>query len=168
MPSNVQALVQMADHAATQISASHESWTDFLRTAARLYKYPYHEQLMIYAQRPDATACAGYELWNEKMRRYVRRGSRGVALIDASGDRPRIRYVFDVSDTGSRDDSRRRTFGSIVRSMRTRLRRRWNRSTKFPVKKAFPTNWSRSPGSWRTNIGRRINTTFSTSLTAAS
>ena len=107
MPSNVQALAQMADHAATQITASHESWTDFLRTAARLYKYPYHEQLMIYAQRPDATACAGYEIWNEKMRRYVRRGSRGIALIDASGDRPSIRYVFDVSDTGSRDDSRR-------------------------------------------------------------
>ena len=66
MPSTVTALAQMADHAATQITASHESWTDFLRTAARLYKYPYHEQLMIYAQRPDATACAGYEVWNEK------------------------------------------------------------------------------------------------------
>ena len=107
MPSAVTALAQMADHAATQITASHESWTDFLRTAARLYKYPYHEQLMIYAQRPDATACAGYELWNEKMRRYVRRGSKGIALIDASGDRPRIRYVFDVSDTGGRENSRR-------------------------------------------------------------
>jgi N12 class adenine-specific DNA methylase len=97
----------MADRAATQITASHESWTDFLKTAARLYKYPYYEQLMIYAQRPDATACAGYEVWNEKMRRYIRRGSKGIALIDASGDKPRIRYVFDVSDTGSRDDSRR-------------------------------------------------------------
>ena len=107
MPSNVQALAQMADHAATQITASHESWTDFLRTAARLYKYPYHEQLMIYAQRPDATACAGYELWNEKMSRYIRRGSRGIALIDASGDKPKIRYVFDISDTGGRENSRR-------------------------------------------------------------
>lgn len=107
MPSNVQGLTQMADHAATQITASHESWTDFLKTAARLYKYPYHEQLMIFAQRPDATACAGYEIWNEKMRRYIRRGSKGIALIDASGDRPGIRYVFDISDTGSRDDSRR-------------------------------------------------------------
>lgn len=107
MPSNVQALAQMADHAATQITASHESWTDFLKTAARLYKYPYHEQLMIYAQRPDATACAGYELWNEKLRRYVRRGSKGIALIDASGDKPRIRYVFDISDTGGKDNSRR-------------------------------------------------------------
>ena len=67
MPSNVQALAQMADHTATQITASHENWTDFLKTAARLYKYPYHEQLMIFAQRPDATACAGFEVWNEKM-----------------------------------------------------------------------------------------------------
>ena len=107
MPSNVQALAQMADHTATQITASHENWTDFLKTAARLYKYPYHEQLMIYAQRPDATACAGYELWNEKMRRYVRRGSKGIALIDASGDKPRIRYVFDISDTGDSENSRR-------------------------------------------------------------
>ena len=60
---------------------------------------------MIFAQRPDATACAGYELWNEKMRRYVRRGRKWIALIDASGDRPRIRYVFDVSDTGERKPS---------------------------------------------------------------
>lgn len=82
MPSNVQALVQMADHAATQITDSHESWTDFLKTAARLYKYLYHEQLMIYAQRPDATACAGYELWNEKMHRYIRRGGNGASGPD--------------------------------------------------------------------------------------
>lgn len=107
MPSNVQALAQMADRAATQITASHESWTDFLKTAARLYKYPYHEQLMIFAQRPDATACAGYEVWNEKMSRYIRRGSKGIALIDTSDDKPRIRYVFDISDTGGRENSRR-------------------------------------------------------------
>ncbi len=107
MPSNVQALAQMADHAATQITASHTGWTDFLKTAARLYKYPYHEQLMIFAQRPDATACGGYEVWNEKMRRYIRRGSKGIALIDASGNRPGIRYVFDISDTGGRENSRR-------------------------------------------------------------
>ncbi len=107
MPSTVTVLAQMADHAAVQITASHESWTDFLKTAARLYKYPYHEQLMIYAQRPDATACAGYELWNEKMHRYIRRGSKRIALIDASGDRPRIRYVFDISNTGDRENSRR-------------------------------------------------------------
>lgn len=107
MPSKVQAYAQMADHAATQITGSHKNWTDFLTTAARLYKYPYHEQLMIYAQRPDATACAEYELWNEQMRRYVRRGSKGIALIDASGDKPRLRYVFDIADTGGGENSRR-------------------------------------------------------------
>ena len=61
---------------------------------------------MIYAQRPDATACAEYDLWNEKMGRYVRRGSKGIALVDDSGDRPRLRYVFDISDTGTREHSR--------------------------------------------------------------
>ena len=106
MPSNLQTYAQMADHAATQITGSHVAWTDFLTTAARLYKYPYNEQLMIYAQRPDATACAEYDFWNEKMRRYVRRGSKGIAIIDATGDKPRLRYVFDVADTGGRDNSR--------------------------------------------------------------
>ena len=61
---------------------------------------------MIYAQRPDATACAEYDLWNDRMGRYVRRGSKGIALVDDSGDRPRLRYVFDISDTGTREHSR--------------------------------------------------------------
>ncbi len=106
MPSNLQFYSQMADHTAKQITGSHLEWTAFLTTAARLYKYPYNEQLMIYAQRPNATACAEFDFWNDKMRRYVRRGSKGIALIDATGDRPKIRYVFDVSDTGTRDNSR--------------------------------------------------------------
>ena len=91
---------------ATQLVGSWQEWTAFLTTAARLYKYPFHEQMMIYAQRPDATACAEYDLWNEKMGRYVRRGSKGIALVDDSGDRPRLRYVFDISDTGTREHSR--------------------------------------------------------------
>jgi N12 class adenine-specific DNA methylase len=107
MPSKVQAYAQMANHAATQITGSRKDWTDFLTTAARLYKYPYHEQLMIYVQRPNATACAEYDLWNNTMRRYVKRGSKGIALIDASGDKPRLRYVFDISDTGGRGNSLR-------------------------------------------------------------
>ncbi len=107
MPSNLQAYSQMADHAATQITGSHLNWMAFLQTAARLYKYPYNEQLMIYAQKPEATACAEYEFWNERMGRYVRRGSKGIALIDASRDRPRLKYVFDVSDTGGGERSRR-------------------------------------------------------------
>ena len=106
MPSNLQAYRQMADHASLQITGSHVAWTDFLTTAARLYKYPYNEQLMIYAQRPDATACAEYDFWNDKWGRYVRRGSKGIALIDTTGDKPRLRYVFDVTDTGGRDNSR--------------------------------------------------------------
>ena len=97
---------QMAEEAARQVTGSREQWTAFLTTAARLYKYPYNEQLMIYKQRPDATACAEYDLWNETMRRYVRRGSKGIALIDNTGSRPNLRYVFDVSDTGTRKNSR--------------------------------------------------------------
>ena len=107
MPSKLQAYAQMAEQAAWQITHRYQDWTAFLTTAARLYKYPYDEQLMIYMQRPDATACAEYDFWNDRMGRYVRRGSKGIALIDTSGDKPRLRYVFDVSDTGGRENSRR-------------------------------------------------------------
>ena len=106
MPSKAEFYRQMAEQVSTRLVGSWKEWTAFLTTAARLYKYPFHEQMMIYAQRPDATACAEYDLWNEKMGRYVRRGSKGIALVDDSGDRPRLRYVFDISDTGTRDHSR--------------------------------------------------------------
>ena len=106
MPTKAEMYAQMADKVATQLVGSWQEWTAFLTTAARLYKYPFHEQLMIYAQRPDATACAEYDLWNNRMGRYVRRGSKGIALVDDSGDRPRLRYVFDISDTGTREHSR--------------------------------------------------------------
>ena len=97
----------LADEKARQVTQSYQSWTTFLDTVGRLYKYPYYEQLMIAAQRPDATACASYELWNARMQRYVKRGSRGIALIDTSGEEPAIKYVFDISDTGTRPNSRR-------------------------------------------------------------
>ena len=106
MPSKAEFYRQMAEQVSTRLVGSWQEWTAFLSTAARLYKYPFHEQMMIYAQRPDATACAEYDLWNEKMGRYVRRGSKGIALVDDSGDRPRLRYVFDISDTGIREHSR--------------------------------------------------------------
>lgn len=106
MQNKLHAYRQMADHVALQITGSHQSWLAFLQTAARLYKYPYNEQVMIHAQRPNATACAEYDFWNEKWGRYVRRGSKGIALIDASGDRPKLKYVFDVADTGTRESSR--------------------------------------------------------------
>ena len=106
MPSKAEFYRQMAEQVSTRLVGSWQEWTAFLTTAARLYKYPFHEQMMIYAQRPDATACAEYDLWNEKMGRYVRRGSKGIALVDDSGDKPRLRYVFDISDTGTREHSR--------------------------------------------------------------
>ena len=106
MPTKAEMYAQMAEKVAVQLTGSWQEWAGFLTTAARLYKYPFHEQLMIYAQRPDATACAEYDLWNDRMGRYVRRGSKGIALVDDSGDRPRLRYVFDISDTGTREHSR--------------------------------------------------------------
>ena len=107
MPSKLQAYAELAERTARQITGSHLTWTAFLTTAARLYKYPYNEQLMIYMQRPDATACAEYDFWNDKMGRYIRRGSKGIAVIDATGYEPRLKYVFDISDTGEKDNTRR-------------------------------------------------------------
>ena len=107
MPNKLQAYAEQAERTARQITGSHLAWTAFLTTAARLYKYPYNEQLMIYMQRPEATACAEYDFWNEKMGRYVRHGSTGIALIDASGYKPRLKYVFDVADTGGKENARR-------------------------------------------------------------
>ena len=107
MPSKLQFYTQMADTTARQVTGSFGEWTAFLETMGRLYKYPFHEQLMIFAQKPNATACADYDLWNKQMDRYVRRGSKGIALLDTTGDNPRLKYVFDVSDTGGRENSRR-------------------------------------------------------------
>lgn len=106
MATNLQQYSQLADLTATKVTSSYQAWTDFLTTAARLYKYPYHKQLMIYAQRPEATACADYTLWNQRMGRYIRRGAKGIALIDHSGDTPKLKYVFDVADTRPREHSR--------------------------------------------------------------
>ena len=97
---------QLAEDTARRLTGNWERWAGFLSTAARLYKYPYPDQLMIYAQRPDATACASYDVWNDRMNRYVRRGSKGIALLDDAGDQLRLRYVFDLADTGTRPNSR--------------------------------------------------------------
>ena len=106
MPSKAEFYRQMAEQVSTQLVGSWKEWTAFLTTAARLYKYPFHEQMMIYAQRPDATACADFDIWNNRMNRYVRRGAKGIALLDESSGFPRLHYVFDVSDTGVRRNSR--------------------------------------------------------------
>ena len=106
MQTKVQAYVQLTDETSLKITGNYLDWLSFLTTASRLYKYPYHDQLMIYAQRPDASACAAYELWNGTMHRYIRRGAKGIALLNPTANGMRIRYVFDVSDTGTRADSR--------------------------------------------------------------
>ena len=98
--------VQLAAQTAHEIAADGETWRSFLQTASTLYKYSFYDQMMIYAQRPDATACASFELWTNTMRRYVRRGAKGIALLDMTGDVPRYRYVFDISDTGTRQNAR--------------------------------------------------------------
>ena len=106
MANKMQFYTQIAEDTVRQITTSREQWMAFLKAAARLYKYPYYEQIMIFAQRPEATACAEYGLWNNTMHRYVRRGAKGIALIDLEKDTPSLKYVFDVSDTGERPNSR--------------------------------------------------------------
>ena len=106
MPNKTQIYAQMADDTARKITGDYLDWAAFLNTSSRLYKYPFHDQLMIYAQRPDATACATYDLWNDTMRRYIRRGSKGIALLTPGPYGMDVRYVFDVSDTGTRRNSR--------------------------------------------------------------
>ena len=106
MPSKTEEYLALAQRTANGLTRYWESWTDYLTTASRLYKYPFADQLMIYAQRPDATACAEFDIWRNRMNRYVRRGSKGIALLDESGGFPRLHYVFDVSDTGVRRNSR--------------------------------------------------------------
>ena len=106
MPSKTEEYLALAQRTANGLTRYWESWTAYLTTASRLYKYRFEDQLMIYAQRPDATACADYDIWNNRMNRYVRRGSKGIALLDESSGYPRLHYVFDVSDTGVRRNSR--------------------------------------------------------------
>ena len=106
MPNKTEEYLALAQRTANGLTRYWESWTDYLTTASRLYKYSFADQLMIYAQRPDATACADYDIWNNRMNRYVRRGSKGIALLDQSSSVPRLHYVFDVSDTGVRCNSR--------------------------------------------------------------
>ena len=106
MSSKTEEYLALAQRTANGLTRYWESWTDYLTTASRLYKYSFADQLMIYAQRPDATACAEFDIWRNRMNRYVRRGSKGIALLDESSGFPRLHYVFDVSDTGVRRNSR--------------------------------------------------------------
>lgn len=104
--SKVQQIALLAEETERNLTRSRQSWTSFLNTAARLYKYPFNEQLLIFAQRPEATACADYDIWNKQMNRYIRKGSKGIALIDTDTEPRTLKYVFDVSDTGKTERSK--------------------------------------------------------------
>ena len=100
-------LAKMYEDTTLGVTKSLTNWTDFLTVVGNLYKYPYHEQLMIYAQKPKATACAEFGLWNDTMNRFVKKGTSGIALIDPSTDKGQIKYVFDVADTGGKVNARK-------------------------------------------------------------
>ena len=143
--------VQLAAQTAREIAADGETWRSFLQTASTLYKYGFYDQMMIYAQRPDATACASFELWTNTMRRYVRRGAKGIALLDMTGDVPRYHYVFDAADTGVRKDSR----SPFV----------WTRNTMFLLIAGLRVSSKKSRCSTSWTTGRSIRTSCATSLT---
>lgn len=105
MATKLESFIQMAGQTAAEITSNRENWTAFLATASKLYRYQFTDQLLIHAQRPKATACAEYDLWNKRMGRYIRRGSRGIGLVSLRNGRPSLRYVFDVADTGKRRDA---------------------------------------------------------------
>lgn len=102
MATKLHIMPELARQTTERLTQSIDNWKRFLDSAAWLYKYPFHEQVLIHAQRPDAKACAPIELWNSRFRRWVNRGAKGIALIDDSGQKPALRYVFDVSDTNTR------------------------------------------------------------------
>lgn len=97
--SKLQDIRNLVQEHAVSVSSSPGNWMDYMDTASRLYRYSFSDQLLIHAQRPDATACASLELWNEKMLRWVNRGARGIALFDETWQNTKLRYVFDISDT---------------------------------------------------------------------
>ncbi len=105
MPNKYEYFSALSLHATEDLTRSPDNWMRFLETAGKIYKYPFEDQVLIHAQRPDATALAPYDFWNDHMRRYVRKGSKGIALLDSYGDRPRLKYVFDISDTAARENA---------------------------------------------------------------
>ena len=128
MATTLQAVIGLADKLTSDLTAHRGAWRQFLQTAARVYKYSFADQLLIFGQRPDATACAELSLWNDRMGRWVNRGAHGIALIDTRGRRPRLRYVFDVSDT--------HPCGPSARSNRRPSPQSWSRCTQTPVSPA--------------------------------
>ena len=105
MPNKYEYFSALSLHATEDLTRSPDNWMRFIETAGKIYKYPFEDQVMIHVQRPDAAALAPYDFWNDNMRRYVKKGSKGIALLDESGDRPRLKYVFDISDTAARENA---------------------------------------------------------------
>lgn len=105
MATKLHIMSELAAQTTQQLAQSVDNWKSFLNSAAWLYKYPFHEQVLIHAQRPDATACAPMQLWNSRFGRWVNKDAKGIAVIDDSGDKPRLKYLFDVSDTNARHNA---------------------------------------------------------------
>lgn len=165
MQTKVQAYVQLADETSLKITGNYLDWLSFLTTASRLYKYPYHDQLMIYAQRPDASACAAYELWNGTMHRYIRRGAKGIALLNPTANGMRIRYVFDVSDTGTRADSRNVDVWQLTEAAEPAVRKMLQKNFLRMRRRALPRRSTSLPSVKRLPIGTNTAATSSTVLT---
>ena len=97
---------ELAEKTSRELTHSVNEWCLFLKSQAKLYKYPYADQLMIYAQRPDASLCLTFDEWTQTMNRYIHKGAKGIGLVDYTGDTPKMKYVFDISDTSERYNSR--------------------------------------------------------------
>lgn len=126
--SKLQDIRDLAQEHAVSVSGSPRDWMDYMDTASRLYRYSFSDQLLIHAQRPDATACASLELWNEKMLRWVNRGARGIALFDETWQNTKLRYVFDISDTHMVAGAEARIFGRCRNTREKRSSPIWQRS----------------------------------------
>lgn len=167
MPNKTQEYLNLAQQTAKELTRYWENWTDYLTTASRLYKYSYADQLMIYAQRPDATACASFDLWNNRMNRYVRHGSKGIALLDQSSSVPRLHYVFDVSDTGCAAILVTLRCGSSALIWFSLCQKCLPENTVSGMNES-PSRSRTFAASWWIPIGITTAVTFSTSLTARS
>lgn len=106
MASKYQKIYNLSNDTKRSIIQSGEKWMDFLDTAYKMYMYPFHDLVLIHAQRPDATVCASYDTWNKKVNRWIKRGAKGIALFDTLSKYPSLRYVFDIADTRVMPDSK--------------------------------------------------------------
>lgn len=152
-----------------KITSNTDNWTSFLRTMSRNYEFTYPEQVMIYAQRPNATFCKPYEDWNaENYRRYVKRGSTGIALFVMNRDKPYLRYVFDVADTGVRRSSPELKPWEVTPENRSMSWKRWSVPSVLPLTGYWKHSLKILHPHWRLSIGTITKSSSSTSLPTAS